>query len=291
MVKLLAVLLILSSPAFAQKGSPIPKTCTAGQWLNEISDEGELGCSAVQWGQIASKPLDFPPSAHSHADGDIPNNITIDQATLALSGDSATAFFTTGTLEGARLSANVSLLGPTISGAELGNPAVGTKGGVEAITCGGTDKLSAIGTNGVPVCTPDQGGSGSGIPKAEINLMAITQTFTNLGAGFVESANLQSRTKFDFTGFTQVRVLTYQDAIVAAATGDLLIQCDTVSSFASPTTLASLDNVMAVRDFIAGNWVNISGECANADVFLRSGMSGGNTTEDPVLRSIRLQVR
>lgn len=36
-------------------------------------------------------------------DAQVPNNITIDQATLALAGDSATAFFSTGTLEDARI--------------------------------------------------------------------------------------------------------------------------------------------------------------------------------------------
>jgi hypothetical protein len=108
-------------------------------------------------------------SAHTHADADIPNNITIDLATLAITattanaGDSATAFFPSGTLEDGRLSANVSLLGQTIGGAELSNPAVGTKGGVEAKACSGTDKLSAIGTDGVPVCSADQTSAGGGI--------------------------------------------------------------------------------------------------------------------------------
>lgn len=51
----------------------------------------------------------------------------------------------------------------TLSGARLPNPAVGTKGGVESLTCGGTDKVSAIGTNGIPVCSAD-GGAGGGAP-------------------------------------------------------------------------------------------------------------------------------
>ena len=66
-----------------------------------------------------------------------------------------------GTLADGRLSANVSLLGQTIGGTELDSPAVGVKGGVTSLACGGTDKVSAIGTNGVPVCSADQGG-GSG---------------------------------------------------------------------------------------------------------------------------------
>ena len=56
------------------------------------------------------------------ADAHIPNDITIDLATLATTanaGDSATSFFPTGTLEDARLSANVSLLGQEVGSAEL----------------------------------------------------------------------------------------------------------------------------------------------------------------------------
>ena len=49
--------------------------------------------------------------------------------------------------------------GGTISASWLPNPAVGTKGGAEAKTCSGNDKLSAIGVDGVPVCTTDVGGS------------------------------------------------------------------------------------------------------------------------------------
>lgn len=79
-------------------------------------------------------------------------------ANLTLASDAQLPTISTaGKVSDSALSANVSLLGATVSGAELGNPAVGTKGGVEALTCSGSDKLSAIGTNGVPVCSADQG--------------------------------------------------------------------------------------------------------------------------------------
>lgn len=67
-----------------------------------------------------------------------------------------------GTVANARLDSAVSLLGQTISGSELGNPAVGTKGGVEAKTCTGSDKLTGIGTDGIPTCGTDQTGGGGG---------------------------------------------------------------------------------------------------------------------------------
>ena len=55
-------------------------------------------------------------------DSQVPNTITIDLATVATTanaGDSATLFFASGTIEDARLSANVSLLGQTIGASEL----------------------------------------------------------------------------------------------------------------------------------------------------------------------------
>lgn len=66
--------------------------------------------------------LDLADLQGAVTDGQVPNTITIDLATTATTanaGDSATSFFSTGTLEDARLSANVSLLGQEIGGAEL----------------------------------------------------------------------------------------------------------------------------------------------------------------------------
>ena len=44
----------------------------------------------------------------------------------------------------------------------LPNPSITTKGGVMSLTCSGTDKLSAIGTDGLPVCSADQSAAGGG---------------------------------------------------------------------------------------------------------------------------------
>lgn len=50
----------------------------------------------------------------------------------------------------------------SIAAAQQNNPAVGAKGGVEAKACSGSDKISAIGIDGIPVCTTDQTSAGSG---------------------------------------------------------------------------------------------------------------------------------
>lgn len=96
---------------------------------------------------------DYARADHTHGtptivDADVPNNITIDQATLALTGDSATAFFSSGTIEGARLP----------------DPQAAVNGGVEAETCSGTDKISAINTDGTVTCSADETGGGGGAP-------------------------------------------------------------------------------------------------------------------------------
>jgi hypothetical protein len=41
----------------------------------------------------------------------------------------------------------------TLAAGDLPNPGIGSKGGVEAKTCSGNDKVSAIGIDGVPVCS------------------------------------------------------------------------------------------------------------------------------------------
>jgi hypothetical protein len=113
------------------------------------------------------------------------------------------------------LSSNVSLLGQTIGGAELANPAVGTKGGVEAKTCSGTDKLSAISTDGIPVCSADEGGAGSG-DNITINSNAATDAnFNDTTPAAPEGVNV----KWQKDTSTPNNISAYVPAAGASATG------------------------------------------------------------------------
>lgn len=80
--------------------------------------------------------LSLPNLQGSVTDAQVPNNITIDlaslasTATVAFTGDSATAFFSSGTLEDTRLSTNIALLNGTniFSGTNRFNGGVGVNG-------------------------------------------------------------------------------------------------------------------------------------------------------------------
>ncbi len=67
--------------------------------------------------------------------------------------------------------------GSLLSAAQLPNPSSTTLGGIKSLTCSGTDKISALGTDGLPVCsadvsagspTFDQIGSGTNITAAMV---------------------------------------------------------------------------------------------------------------------------
>lgn len=70
---------------------------------------------------------------------------------------------------------NFADLAGTIGSAQQNNPGVGARGGVESKACTGTDKISAIGTDGVPVCSADQTGGGG---SSSHNLLSSTHTDT-----------------------------------------------------------------------------------------------------------------
>jgi hypothetical protein len=68
----------------------------------------------------------------------------------------------------------------TFAASLLPLPTLSTIGGIRAFACTGTDKISEIGTDGIPVCTADQEGApGSGITSLNA-LSASSQTFAKV---------------------------------------------------------------------------------------------------------------
>jgi hypothetical protein len=148
---------------------------TAGHYLKALS--------ATSFGFVQ---INFADIAGAVSDAQVPNNITIDLAAEASAlaadpadcsgNDFARGINASGTAQCAQPA--FSNLSGTIAGSQQNNPAVGVKGGVEAKTCSGTDKLSAIGTDGVPVCSADQSGGGG----SSHELLSATHTDTTAAA-------------------------------------------------------------------------------------------------------------
>jgi len=140
------------------------------------------------------------------------------------------------------------------------------------------DWRSMKGTSEFAMCMPGNSAAG------------VCHTFTNLGAAFTEVANNATRSNVNLSDFQEFRITALVS--VVAVTGDVEIQCDTDAAFGSPTSLGTIANVTATGVAI-GSWADIAGaDCvATGGTYLRAGMSGGDTTEDPELRYIKLQVR
>ena len=191
----------LSAPGqFAVSGSPVTTSGTLGlSWLNQAANTVLAGPASGAAATPAFRALaaaDIPPldaariSSGSLPDARVDDTITLNNLTQITTRNFADlqnipATFTPAAhaLDGAAhtvsgltaghflkaLSATTfgfaqvafSNLSGSIAATQQNPPAVGAKGGVEAKTCSGTDKLSAIGTDGVPVCSADQTGGGA----------------------------------------------------------------------------------------------------------------------------------
>jgi len=141
----------LTGPCDLAAGTTVGGAAIGGGGVSD-GDKGDITVSGsgATW-TVDSGAVAFSELSGSATDSQIPNNITIDLATTATTantGDSATAFFSSGTLEGAR-------------------------GGVGTAlpTCSGTDKLTANGS--VVSCATDQTGGGGGAGYAEIAAAAL----------------------------------------------------------------------------------------------------------------------
>jgi hypothetical protein len=126
-------------------------------------------------------------------------------ANLTLAADTQLPTISTaGKVSDSALSAQVTKLGSTIGGnSELDAPAVGSRGGVESKACTGTDKLSSIGTDGVPVCTADQSpittATDNTVDLASVGTGACTteRTVAVTGAAFGDQVHVMAGTALE----------------------------------------------------------------------------------------------
>jgi hypothetical protein len=162
-----------------------------------------------------------------------------------------------------------------------------TRGGTGPSTWTIDELGAALETEGYGAVVPP------GVAFSELTLCGGTatqacNTWTNKSATYVEVTANAARTNLDLSVFSEFRVLTQWS--VAAVAADFQIHCDTDANFGSQALLYQLDNPTGAG---VGAWTAIpANECDTAGgVYLRAGMTNGNTTEDPAVRTIRLQVR
>lgn len=138
--------------------------------------------------------VDFTELTGTAADAQIPNNITVDLATTATTATTATAATALAVDPANCVTSTHFAVGVTaggvaeceaIGGADLPTPGATTRGGVEAETCSGTDKVSAIGTDGIPVCSADETSAGGNpFPVGAVFIAVVdTNPATLLGYG------------------------------------------------------------------------------------------------------------
>ena len=171
----------------------------------------------------------------------------------------------------------------TIANADLPAPTASALGGVQAKTCSGTDKLSAVGTDGVPVCSADQGGGGAAWG-------GITGTLSN-------QTDLQSALDARFVRAT-ANTLTNASAPATPAAGSTAVWTDTthktlkakddagaVTTTVKPQTCSGTDKLSAIgADGVpvcsadqtgggGGTWGSITGTLSN-QTDLQSALDG-----------------
>lgn len=149
----------------------------------------------------------------------------------------------------------------TVPSARLPLPAVGAGGKVESKTCTGNDKISAIGTDGVPVCSTDvsaAGGSpsvGTGFQKGDGAGGFVSQTSINLSD--IASADKQgSGTKIPTSGS-----LTPSRCVETDSNGTLVSSsniCGSGSGSSLPSMTGQAGKVLGNNGTSAG-WRSIRG--------------------------------
>ncbi|HSE47983.1 MAG TPA: hypothetical protein VLA96_02115 [Terriglobales bacterium] len=201
------------------------------------------------------------PLTSSVATGTAPLSIasTTAVANLTLAADSQLPTITSAAkVADSALSANVSLLGQTVGGAELDDPAVGSKGGVQARTCPGTDKLSAIGADGVPVCSADQTSAGGS--AVSVNGSSASDADLDDSTPSAPASSINVRWQKDGSTPSNVSANVPYGAGLATAGGGLAVSLSTCEAYRSSdftlTANTYADNVSC--SLSAGTWLLIA---------------------------------
>jgi len=259
--------------------------------LATISTTDKVSAGAINDGGVAATQALFSGAAgaaafRAIADADVPNTITIDLATVATTanaGDSATTFFAAGTLEDARLSANVVLetsantygaFAQDFEGASVTRPFRRLAFASFPGTCTANREFlerSDPATAGqvVYVCNAagtgwdlvGDGGAGGGVPSPGANgMVACTGTACSTSA---------ART---ITGSTNEIVVSNGDGVAGNPTltvGSLVVQTDQANTYT--TGAQDFEGASVTRPFRRLAFASFPGTCtANREFLERS---------------------
>lgn len=146
--------------------------------------------------------------------------------------------------------------GSKLAASQLPNPSASTLGGVQSKTCPGTDKLSAIGTDGIPLCSADQGGAGSG-DSITVNGAAATDADFDDAAPAAPASSVNVRWQKDAATPTNVSANVPFGYGLGAATSNLVVSLTTCEAYRSAdltlTANTYADNVSC--SLAAGTWL------------------------------------
>lgn len=192
-------------------------------------------------------------------------------ANLALASDTQLpAISSAGKVADSALSANVQLkaernaasgyagldAGAKLAAAQLPNPSASTPGGVQSKTCTGADKLSAIGTDGVPVCSADQTSAGGG-DAISVNGSAATDADFDDATPAAPANSINVRWQKDAAAPNNLSANVPYGSGLAVASGNLSVSLATCEAYrASDLTLTAntyADNVSC--SLAAGTWL------------------------------------
>lgn len=136
-----------------------------------------------------------------------------------------------------------------------------------------------------------QGGGGSGIAWRSFPLLldAAGVTKSNIGTAFVELAGAALRIKVDLTGFTDCRISAGVNK-VGTGTQSWKLQYSLDGTIFSDLTPQADDALAAGERLNVSLWGAIPA-LAKADVFIRCVGKSTTAGDDPIVKSVSLQVK
>lgn len=156
---------------------------TLGDWMYRDAN-GWTNASSASVETTLESILDLQDLQGAVTDAQVPNTITVDQATLALTGDSATGFFTTGAIEDARIDSAIARDSEIAASYQPLDPDLTAMAAGTAVSTPQTNAVSVgapvlyVGTTNVAEAIAGISGGSGDVSSTGNNTLSGTNTFT-----------------------------------------------------------------------------------------------------------------